>query len=56
MRNIVQVKRSGGCLILDYKLLGRGGESYYCSEEHRSPGFVVYKGQSQIASGQFEYG
>jgi hypothetical protein len=43
---------------LSYKLLGAGGESYTPRERarERPPQFAIYKGNTKIASGSFEYG
>lgn len=45
-------------LLLSYKLLGAGGESYVPCERarERPPQLAIYKGDTKIASGSFEYG
>jgi hypothetical protein len=53
---MVKVQRQGRILLLDYNLQGVGGESYIGGDRSKPPTFAVYKGQKQIASGQFEYG
>jgi hypothetical protein len=52
------VNAYGNELRLSYKLLGAGGESYTPRERarERPPQFAIYKGNTKIASGSFEYG
>ncbi len=56
LRQVLDVKRHGRELVLDYKLLGVGGESYTTSNRSNPPTFAIYKGDKQIASGQFKFG
>jgi len=56
LKQTLQVKRQGKCLTLDYKLLGIGGEGYTHEDRSNPPGFTVYKGDQEIASGQLAYG
>jgi hypothetical protein len=56
LRQEVQVTRQGRLLILNYKLLGIGGEAYRSTSTVKPPRFTVYRGDKAIASGQFEYG
>ena len=37
-------------------LNGIGGNGYRADNRDKRPGFVVYKGDKEIASGKFEYG
>ena len=55
LRQVVKVQRRGQLLIMDYQLIGAGGEWYGVSTGHR-PSFTVYKGDKKIASGKFEFG
>jgi len=52
----VRVERWGRFLVLNYELLGVGGEKYTRVDRSNPPTFVVYKGDRKIASGKFEYG
>lgn len=52
----VEVKRQGRYLILNYKLLGGGGESYTSSSRDKPPIFTVSKGDKEIASDKFQFG
>jgi hypothetical protein len=52
----VKVQREGRILRLSYELRGVGGEIYTGGNRSKPPTFAVYKGQTQIASGQFEFG
>jgi hypothetical protein len=56
LRQEVQATRQGRLLILNYKLLGIGGEAYRSTSSGRPPRFTVYKGDRAIGSGQLEYG
>lgn len=56
LKQTLEVKRQGKTLVLDYKLLGIGGESYARANRSDPPSFTVYKGDTKIASGQFAYG
>jgi len=56
LKQTLQVKRQGKSLALDYKLLGIGGEGYTHEDRSNPPGFTVYKGDQEIASGQLAYG
>jgi len=52
----VNVKRQGNALLLNYKLLGGGGETYTSSSRSKPPTFTIYKGDKEIASDKFEFG
>jgi len=56
LKQTLEVKRQGRSLALDYKLLGIGGEGYARADRSNPPGFTVYKGEQEIASGQLAYG
>ncbi len=56
LTNTVQVRRRGNFLVLDYQLLGAGGEAYEARGPHADPGFAVYRARKQIYSGKFEPG
>ena len=57
LRQMIDVKRQGRTLVLSYRLLGIGDESYGPpgSPEARAR-FTVYRGDKAVASGAFEYG
>lgn len=52
----VNIQRQGIVLILNYELLGSGGEIYTSSDRSKPPTFTVYKGDKEIASDKFEFG
>jgi hypothetical protein len=61
LTNSVQIERVGKVLKLDYKLKGAGGEVYDAQRIHnydsnKKPSVAIYKGDMQVATGQFEYG
>jgi hypothetical protein len=56
LKQIIKVKRRGKALVLDYKLLGIGGESYNNNDRNKPPRFIIYNGDEEINSGRFEYG
>ncbi|MGD8535944.1 MAG: hypothetical protein PVF66_08855 [Candidatus Aminicenantes bacterium] len=58
LTHTVEMKRHGTELMLDYQLLGVGGEKYvnYGRDFKNRPAFAIYRGKKQIASGSFEYG
>ena len=56
LKQTLEVKRQGRTLALDYKLLGIGGEAYARADRSNPPGFTVYKGDQEIASGKLAYG
>jgi len=56
LRQEVKVRRQGRMLVLNYELLGIGGEKYSDTSRTKPPHFAVCKGDKAIASGQFEYG
>jgi len=58
LRQSVKVERQGPVMVLNYELIGRGGERYVINrgENAKSPTFTVYRGDSKVASGDFEFG
>lgn len=56
LNQTLTVKRQGKVLTLDYKLIGIGGEAYTSAERSNPPSLTVYRGDQEIASGQFSYG
>ncbi|MGA2866625.1 MAG: hypothetical protein ABSF95_19290 [Verrucomicrobiota bacterium] len=56
LTNTVLVKRRGNSLVLDYRLLGAGGEVYEARGPHTDPGFAVYRAGKKIYCGKFEPG
>jgi hypothetical protein len=56
LKQTVRVQRQGGILVLNYELLGVGGEKYTGPDRSKPPTFTVYKGDKEIASDKFEFG
>jgi len=56
LKATVTVEREGRILKLSYELTGVGGEMYRPPRTGSTPGFVVHKGDKEIACGSFEYG
>jgi len=56
LKQKLDVVRHGNVLILKHSLNGIGGNVYRADNNDKRPGFVVYKGDKEIASGKFEYG
>lgn len=57
LRQKVEVRRHGRMLVLDYRLLGIGGEMYGPPPvPDRRGTFTVYRGDRAVANGAFEYG
>jgi hypothetical protein len=56
LKRTLQATRRGKVLVLDYKLLGAGGESYTNRDRSKPPTFTIYRGDKQVASGKFEFG
>ncbi len=54
LTNTVLVKRRGKSLVLDYRLLGAGGEIYEARGPHTEPGFAVHRAGKKIYSAKFE--
>ncbi|MCC6486157.1 MAG: hypothetical protein IT364_01540 [Candidatus Hydrogenedentes bacterium] len=57
LKQDVSVSRSGNTLTLEYIVTGAGGEVYRQPEATLDPPqFAVYRGETCVATGQFEYG
>ena len=56
LKQTVKAQRQGKFLVLNYKLLGVGGEIYTSSNRNKPPTFTIYKGDKEIASDKFEFG
>ena len=61
MKSRVSIQRTGKILKFDYELVGAGEEKYdaqqitrYDNEE--KPSIAIYRGDIQLATGEFEYG
>lgn len=57
----VKIHRSGKVLKFDYELVGIGGEKYDMRQisghdSDNKPSVAIYKGDMQLATGEFEYG
>ena len=49
---------TGRICVLDYRLIGAGGETYHLVnvDASKPPEFAIYKGGKKIESGDFEFG
>jgi hypothetical protein len=58
LTHTVKMSRHGTELMLDYQLVGVGGERYvnFGRDFRNSPTFAIYRGENKIGSGSFEYG
>jgi hypothetical protein len=56
LKQTLKVNRQGRNLIMNYELLGVGGEKYTSSNRGEPPTFAVYRGDKEIASDKLEYG
>jgi len=58
LRQVVTIERQGPTMVLNYELIGQGGEPYAINRQQASerPAFTVYRGDRQVASGDFEFG
>ncbi len=58
LTHTVEMSRRGTELMLDYQLVGMGGERYinYGRNPRNRPTFAIYLGENKIGSGSFEYG
>ena len=56
LKQAIRVERRGSLLLLNYELLGVGGEKYTQGDRNKPPTFTVYKAGKEIASGKFEFG
>jgi hypothetical protein len=57
LTNSVMIQRRGQSLVLSYRLLGAGGETYRPgSRSGEAPRFAIYRGDRLLESGDFEFG
>jgi hypothetical protein len=58
LTHTVEMSHHGTELMLDYQLVGVGGERYvnYGKDFRNRPTFTIYRGKDKIGSGSFEYG
>ncbi len=56
LKQTVKVSRQGRLLVMNYELLGVGGEQYTGGSSGEPPTFTVYRGDKEIASDKFEFG
>ena len=57
LNQTISIRRKGRILELTYALVGVGGETYVTTaNQDRRPTFAVYKGDREIAAGEFEFG
>jgi len=56
LTNSVGVNRHGRSLILNYLLVGAGGDVYQMIGARRQPEYAAYREGKKIASGKFEFG
>ena len=56
LTNMVSVSKNGDWLLLNYSLVGLGGDRYQMLPAGPAPEFTIYRGDKQVSTGQFEYG
>jgi hypothetical protein len=56
LKPTVKVSRQGRLLLMNYELLGVGGEQYTDGNRSDPPTFTVYRGEKEIFSDKFEFG
>jgi len=58
LRQVVKVERQGPVIVLNYELIGQGGERYRVNRTQDCPGpsFTAYRGDREVGSGKFEFG
>lgn len=56
LKQIIKVNRKGRNLVINYELLGVGGEKYTSGNRGEPPTFTVYRKDKKIASDKFEFG
>lgn len=56
LKQTINIERQGRVLTMSYALLGAGGEQYTGGDRSNPPRFIIYRGDKEIASGQFEFG
>ena len=56
LKQTIKMKRRGKALVLDYKLIGLGGEAYTNQDRNKPPSFTIYSRDDELSSGRFKYG
>jgi hypothetical protein len=58
LTNSVTIQRRGQSLVLNYQLIGAGGELYRPQIQHsgEAPQFAIYSGEELLEAGHFEFG
>ena len=56
LKQTIKIERQGRVLTMSYALLGAGGEQYTGGDRSSPPRFRIYRGDTEIASGEFEFG
>ena len=57
LKQTVKIERQGSILVFNYELTGIGGETYTgASSRSKRPTFRVFKGDKEVAAGEFEFG
>lgn len=56
LKQILKINRRGRNLVMNYELLGVGGEKYTSGNSGEPLIFTVYRGDKEIASDKFEFG
>jgi hypothetical protein len=57
LKSTVSVNRANKCLVLNFKMVGQGGEEYSSSgTRETAPRFTVFQDDKEVHSGEFEYG
>lgn len=57
LKQTVKVERQGAILMFNYELTGMGGETYtWAGSRSKRPTFRIFKGDKEVATGEFEFG
>ena len=57
LKQTVKMQRQGPLLVINYELTGAGGETYNSViNNSKRPMFTVFKGDKEVATGEFEFG
>jgi len=56
LKHKIRLERQGALLVVNYELLGQGGEKYSPPRAAGKPRFVVYRKAEQVFAADFEYG
>ena len=56
LKQAININRQGRNLVMNYELLGVGGEKYTSGNRGEPPTFTVYRGDKEIASDKFRFG